>query len=138
MEKPERALFDELSFYTLAHPSPDFIHQNAVDAWTAQQADSSTKRIGVAFALIGLYLYLEKGCSGKQVQKIHVRLAGKRKDWPAFELPVDRGALRVADVMAEPPGERRDAAIRKWCESVWGAYASAHGQVVDLVHSELG
>ena len=31
--------FHELSFYTLAHRDPTFIHQHIVDAYTAQHAD---------------------------------------------------------------------------------------------------
>jgi hypothetical protein len=52
--------FDELSFYTLAHPDPAFIHQHIVDASIAQTANEDTKPIAVAFSLIGLCLYLEK------------------------------------------------------------------------------
>jgi hypothetical protein len=52
-------LFHELSFYTLSHGDPAFIHQNSVDAYTAQHADETTKPIAVVFALIGLYLHLE-------------------------------------------------------------------------------
>lgn len=29
--------FHELSFYTLSHPDPSFIHQHSVDAYTAQR-----------------------------------------------------------------------------------------------------
>ena len=31
----EEELFHELSFYTLAHPDPAFIHQHIVDAYAA-------------------------------------------------------------------------------------------------------
>ncbi|HEX6716913.1 MAG TPA: DUF5946 family protein, partial [Pyrinomonadaceae bacterium] len=64
--------FYELSYYTLAHQEPAFIHQHIVDAFTAQTADQNTKPIAVAFALIGLCLYLEKNCTGKQVQLAHM------------------------------------------------------------------
>ena len=52
--------FYELSYYTLAHPDPAFIHQHIVDAFIAQTADENSKPIAVAFALIGLHLYLDK------------------------------------------------------------------------------
>jgi hypothetical protein len=135
-EKSERENYDELSYYTLAHPDPAFIHQHIVDAYAAQHADENTKPIGLAFALMGLYLSLEKGYSGKEVQRAHMRLGRRRKQWPAFDLPKDRGAITVADVMMAPPGPERDAMIRKWAASVWAAYRESHQQVADLVQEE--
>jgi hypothetical protein len=41
---------DELSLYTLAHRSPAFIHQHAVDTFAAQTASERTKPIALAFA----------------------------------------------------------------------------------------
>ena len=126
--------YDELAYYSLAHPDPSFIHQNIVDAFAAQQADEQSKSIKVAFALIGLYLYIEKGVSGKEVQRAHMRLARRRREWPRFELPEHRGDVEVGDVLAAPPGTERDAMIRQWCESVWDAWSpTAREQVIGLV-----
>ncbi|MGB4837418.1 MAG: hypothetical protein WBP08_00365 [Saprospiraceae bacterium] len=53
--------FYELSYYTLGHKDMGyFIHQHIVDAYQAQTADKDTKPIAITFALVGLYLYLEK------------------------------------------------------------------------------
>jgi hypothetical protein len=71
-------LYSELAYYTLAHSDPAFIHQYVVDAYTAQTADESSKPISVVFALIGLYLHVEKGYNGKQVQHAHTRLANRQ------------------------------------------------------------
>src|ERR1044071_3157209 len=106
--------FYELSYYTLAHPDPAFIHQHIVDAFIAQTADKDSKPIGVAFALIGLYLYLEKKYTGKQVQLAHMALARRKKDWPKFDLPQSRGEITVADVLNKQAGPARDAKIREW------------------------
>jgi Family of unknown function (DUF5946) len=131
--------YTELSYYTLSHPDPRFIHQHAVDAFAAQQADSSTKAIAVAFALIGLYLHVERNETGKQVQHVHTLLARRRKQWPKFELPEARGEIGVADVLASPAGHERDAMIERWCASVWGAYAAtSRDQVIELLRTELG
>jgi len=51
--KTDHDLYNELAFYTLAHPDPAFIHQNVVDAFAAQHADESSKPIYIVFALIG-------------------------------------------------------------------------------------
>ncbi len=47
---------DELCCYTLSLRDAAFIHQHAVDAIAAQNADAQTKPIAIAFALVGLYL----------------------------------------------------------------------------------
>ena len=60
----DRAAYDELASYTLIHGDPAFIHQHVVDAFGAQHATDHSKPIGVAFALIGLYLHVERGRSG--------------------------------------------------------------------------
>lgn len=133
----EQEKYDELSYYTLSHPDPAFIHQNIVDAFAAQTANKYTKPIKISFALIGLYLAIERGFTGKQVQRAHMKLASQRKQWPAFMLPEERGEISVSDVLSVPPGQERDEMIYKWCMSVWNAYKDSHKQVTDLVHSEL-
>jgi len=133
----EQEQYYELSYYTLAHPDPRFIHQHIVDAFAAQTANQDTKRIAITFALIGLYLFLEKNYTGKQVQLAHMRLATHKREWPKFDLPESRGEIRVADVLSEPAGEKRDAMIHSWCASVWQAYRENHQQVAALVSNYL-
>jgi hypothetical protein len=135
--RSDQDLFDELSYYTLAHPDPAFIHQNAVDAYAAQHADHTSKPIQVVFALIGLYLSVEKNWSGKQVQRAHMQLARRRRRWVAPPFPSERGVLRVENVLAAALGERRDAMIRNWCVSVWDAWKGNCGSIRDLVRDEL-
>jgi Family of unknown function (DUF5946) len=133
----EQAARDELSAYTLMRGDADFIHQHVVDTFAAQHVTAQSKPIGVAFALIGLYLHLERGYSGRQVQEAHMRLARRRKLWPAFVPPADAGELTVIDVMRSPPGDARDQAIGAWCNSVWNAWHDSHGQIAALL-SQLG
>lgn len=126
--------FNELCCYTLAHRDPAFIHQHAVDAFAAQNADERTRPIALTFALVGLYLHVEKGYTGKQVQRAHQRLAGEVRTWPTISLPGDRGLMSVAEVVIAPEGAARDHAIDSWCDSVWQAYRSSHDTVAALVH----
>ncbi len=134
----DKASYDELCAYTLAHRDPSFIHQLVVDAYTAQHADESTKPIPVAFALAGLYLHCDRGFSGKQVQRVHMLLARRKRPLPSFALPGKRGVLTAIDVMAAPPGPDRDRAIDEWCRSVWLAWRDSHGTVADWLQKELG
>jgi hypothetical protein len=133
----EQEAYHELSYYTLSHPDPAFIHQNIVDAFSAQHASQDTKPIGITFALIGLYLAVEMGFTGREVQQAHMRLAKLRKGWPTFELPENRGEITVFDVISQPAGEKRDEMIHQWCISVWNAYRDSQPQVRDLVKKEL-
>src|SRR5882672_8160568 len=114
--------YSELSYYTLAHVNKDFIHQHFVDVYTAQKADAYTKPIGITFALVGLYLFVEKGYTGRQVQQVHMQMAKNKKAWPAFTLPEKRGEITIVNVLQTPAGKSRDEMIKKWCETVWGAY----------------
>jgi hypothetical protein len=134
----DQELYNELAFYTLAHGDPAFIHQNVVDAFAAQTAGPATKPITIVFALIGLYLHVEKGFTGKQVQRAHMQLAKYRRQWFMPALPLDRGAIRIQDVLAVAPGPARDAMIRKWCESAWQPWSASRQQIVDLAKGELG
>jgi hypothetical protein len=136
-QKSEQEMFYKLSCYTQTHLDPSFIHQYAVDAFVAQCADKNTTPITLAFALIGLYLHVEKNFSGKEVQWTHVKLAKHRKQWPMFNLPEYRGNVTIFDVIAAPEGPERDEMIHKWCVSVWKAYSESHKKVADLVQTEL-
>lgn len=129
----ERDAYNALCAYTLTRADAAFIHQHVVDAWAAQHADEPSKPIGVTFALVGLYLLVERGWTGKQVQKAHMRLARQKHTWPAFALPADCGSLTPVDVMRAADGPERDRAIHDWCRSVWTAFAMNRDIVVELL-----
>src|ERR1700730_9203459 len=99
--------YNELCGYTLTHGDASFIHQHVVDAFAAQRADAQSKPIGVTFALVGLYLHVEKQFSGRQVQRAHMQLARQnrqKRPWPRFVLPGNRGSLMAVDVMTASEG----------------------------------
>src|SRR5260370_22314786 len=129
----ELDLFHELSYYTLSHGDPAFLHQNAVDAFAAQQATPNSKPIAVVFGLVGLYLHVEKQFTGRQVQKVHMQLANRRKGWTMPPLPTERGSIRVANVLAASPGPARDAMIHRWCVSIWEAFHASRTEIAQLL-----
>lgn len=124
--------YHALCAYTLSRGDAAFIHQHVVDAWAAQSADENTKPIGITFALVGLYLLIEKGFTGREVQRAHMALAREKRPWPRFMLPPFRGAMTPAGVMAKPEGDERDRAIHAWAASVWEAYRDSHAAVREL------
>src|SRR5262245_47666407 len=120
--------------YTLEHRGADFLHQHAVDALAAQHANVDTTPLQLTFALVGLYLYVEQGYTGRQVQRVHAALAQRRPTWPELAVPRFRGTRTVDNVLAAPAGPARDAAIRAWCGAVWAAYGSCRESVVTFLH----
>jgi hypothetical protein len=136
--KTDQDLYNELAFYSLGHPDPAFIHQNVVDAYAAQHVDESSKPIYIVFALIGLYLCVEKNFTGKQAQKAHMQLAKTRRQYTPPPIPRDRGAITIRDVLAAPPGLARDAMIHRWCVSAWEAWHESREPIVQLAKNELG
>jgi hypothetical protein len=129
--------YDQLCAYTLSLHDEFFLHQLVVDAQTAQTATEATKPIALVFALLSLYLSVEKNISGRQVQRFHMQLANLGLKWTRPTLPKDRGKLTAADVMASAPGEARNQAIHAWCASVWTAYAPTRAQIVEIAARHL-
>jgi uncharacterized protein DUF5946 len=123
--------YHELYAYTMGRPL--FILQHVVDANMAQRIDAASNSIGAVFALVGLYLHVERGFTGAQVQNAHRVLGRRKREWPPISPPVRRGALTVADVMAAPAGPERDAAIDKWCASVWAEFEGNRDLIVRLL-----
>jgi len=129
------AQYHELNAYTLELGDATFIHQAVVDAWAVQTATPDDKPIRVAQALVGLFLHVEHHMTGRQVQRVHQLLADRRPDWPNFRLPPTRGSMTVGDVVAEPPGERRDRAIEAWVTSTWQACRDLRNEVIAFLAS---
>jgi len=129
--------YNQLSYYTLNLGDADFIHQHVVDAFAAQTADESSKSIKIVFALIGLYLHVEKQFTGLQVQRSHRLMARKKRAWPVIPLPTERGTVTACHVLANPAGSQREEAIHQWCANVWAAFLDSRQLIADLA-SEYG
>jgi hypothetical protein len=132
-------LFSDLTCYTVSKRDAEFIHQHVVDAYEAQHTGGKTRTITVAFGLIGLYLALEIGYTGKQVQQAHMRIAKIRRDWPRLEPPAPRPAeITVLDVLQVPDGPKKDALIRQWMATVWENWADRQALVREVTADVLG
>jgi hypothetical protein len=125
--------YHNLCCYTMAHGHPSFIHQHVVDAFAAQDAKEGDKPIRLTFALVGLYLHVEKGFTGRQVQLAHMALARKKRQWPAFRIPDDRGAMNAANALAANPGAERDQVIHDWSACVWRAFSDNRQTIENLL-----
>ncbi len=126
-----------LTFYSLELQDAAFLHQHIVDAYSAQHADQTSRPMAIVFSLLGLYLYLEKGFTGRQVQRVHTLLASRRQHWIAPPLPPEPAPIGVAHVMAAPPGIEREAAVRAWCQAVWESWSHARPSIVAIARDHL-
>ena len=126
-----RLAYDEVYVYTMGRPG--FILQHVVDAYGAHTSTSDSQPIGLVFALLGLYLHVEKHFSRRQVQTVHTLLGRRQRAWPIVDLPNDRGAMTVAEVLAASAGPEREQAIDAWCECVWHAFHASRTRIRDLL-----
>jgi len=126
-----RAAYDEVYVYTMDRPG--FVLQHVVDAFAVQTANMESRPIGVVFGLVGLYLHVEKQFSGRHVQRIHMELGRRKREWPRVLVPEDRGSMTVADVLTASAGPQRDMAIDNWCRSVWTAFGANRQTIIDLL-----
>jgi hypothetical protein len=140
MTTTEFSAYDRLYVYSGSRGRETFILQLVTDAHCAQFATETTKPIAIVFALIGLFLHVERHYSGLEVQRVHMRLGRQKHVWPTLILPTARGIMTAEDVLKVPEGPERDAAISEWCRSVWEAYRPVRQQIVDLLrkHQIIG
>ena len=121
--------FGQLTAYNLQQSSDDFGHQVAVDSYAAQHPGPPAKRVTLWFALAGLYLALEEGWTGRQVQVAHQRLARLDKVGPDLDHPVVPRGMTVGDVMAANAGDDRNTALINWARVVWKAWSPCHSVI---------
>ncbi len=89
------------------------------------------------FGLIGLYLALEKGYTGRQVQLAHMKIASRRKDWPRLEPPDRIAELTVMDVLRAETDQEKEKILMKWAESVWEIWEDQHSWVREIADTTL-
>ncbi len=130
-------LYWELSAFTLSLQDPDFPHQVAVDSYAAQHSGPSVKPITTTFALIGLYLHLERGCTGRQVQLAHMFLGRSRREWPRFRPPEKKATITVRDVLQTIHPDYYREPIDRWAKAVWETWQPERWRVIKLVNRDL-
>jgi hypothetical protein len=128
-------LYGELAANNMAEMDPFFHHQLCVDAYGAQHSGGPVKPITTVFSLVGLYLAVERGFTGRQVQNAHMKLAKKAEkgaEWPRLEPPERTWEITVSDVMCAEAGNSRKEMIKKWAETVWRSWAHQHDRIRTL------
>jgi len=117
-------LYGQLSGYTLSQNDSTFIHQLTGDAYGAQHSGGVTKNITTIFALIGLCLVMEHNYTGRQVQKVHMRIA--KQSWPRLDPPKHNASITVLDVLEAKDDIQRANLIKSWVTAVWDSLSQHH------------
>lgn len=112
-------MYHDLSAYLMMNPDITFSTQHVVDAYSVQHSGKQVKNIRTAFSLVGLYLAVERGYSGRQVQQAHMERAKRNIHWSSFELSTQPYTLSVADVLAVDELQNRNEMLMKWAKNVW-------------------
>jgi hypothetical protein len=132
-----RQLYNEISAFTFSLGDPDFIHQLVVDSYAARHSGPGVKTITTAFALIGLYLVFEHSYTGREVQRAHMVLARKRRQWPHFQPPTVRSAITVRDVAMNLRSDNYRELVTGWAESVWEVWKPERDNIAGLLDEYL-
>lgn len=127
-------VYGEVTGPAMTDPVLGELHQLTVDTYAAHHPRAGSPPIGTAFALIGLYLSLERGMSGPRVRDEHHRLARVRRSWPEFVPPPGLDALShsILDVDRAVTNEAHARALDAWAGAVWHAWGRHHGLVAEL------
>jgi hypothetical protein len=107
------------------------LHRHTVDVYAVQHPGDDSgrrQRQSVAVHLIGLCHWLEHGLSAAQLTTITQRLTGDTRDWPRLAPPADYD-VTVPDLLPATDAAAHERLVRRWAESVWGAWSAHHIQV---------
>ena len=130
-------MFYDLTSWTIVQQDNRFIHQHAVDAYEAQHAGGKTRPITVSFGLIGLYLALEKGFTGRQSPQLaHIKIGRTKWDWLLLEPPEHPAKLTVMDVLQVADREK-EKMLMLWAGSVWQSWEPRHQWVREITAKVL-
>jgi len=128
-------LFNQFMACTRTLYDKDFIHQIAVDTYGAQHAGGATKSITSAFGLIGLCLALEHNYTGREVQKVHMKIP--KQNWEKLELSGISGNFTVSEVLKAESGQELKILIYKWASSVWQSWSHHHKKIREITSEIL-
>ncbi|HUP78608.1 MAG TPA: DUF5946 family protein [Pirellula sp.] len=103
-----------------------------VAACGAQEASPQDKPIRLVSSLIGLYLHVERGFSGREIQLAYMKLGRRKQAWPKLSIPVNRSTIN-AETVLKAPIQERDSRIHEWCCSVWQAFVSHRDAIKRLL-----
>lgn len=121
------AAFGRVMAREYSDPGLMAVHRLSVDAWAVQHpGDGSRQAIqSVGLHLARLWVQIELGLEGEAANTAMLGFAARKATLPELP-PREAYSVTVADVADEEEPAVHAAAVRRWAESVWAAWADQH------------
>lgn len=107
------------------------VHRLSVDAYAVQHPGRPGPQAiqSVAVHLIRLCLLLERGLPMAHANDAMLRASEQEHLYVWLEPPASRGSVTVADVVGAQDVDTHMAAVRRWADAAWQAWAPHHGTI---------
>jgi hypothetical protein len=107
------------------------VHRLSVDAYAVQHPGHPSPQAvrAVAVHLVRLCLLLERGLPMQRANAAMLKASEREESYVWLEPPTSRGSMTVTDVWKAEGVEAHMAAVRRWAESAWTAWAPHHATV---------
>jgi hypothetical protein len=121
------AAFNAVLAREYSDPSLMAGHRLSVDAFAVQHRGDGSRRAiqSVGLHLARLMVQIELGLTGEAANKAMLRFAARKADLPELP-PRPSYPVTVADVVGAIEPKEHAAAVRRWAETTWAAWADQH------------
>ena len=129
------AAFGEVLAREYSDPAYFQVHRLSVDAYAVQHPGKPSPQTlqSVAVHLVRLCLLLEHGLPMERANDAMLKASEQEKRFVWLTPPASLGAVTVADVQRAENVEAHMAAVRRWADSAWQAWAPHHSTVRDWI-----
>jgi hypothetical protein len=129
------AAFGEVLAREYSDPAYFQVHRLSVDAYAVQHPGKPSPQTiqSVAVHLVRLCLLLERALPMERANDAMLKASEQEKRFVWLTPPASLGAVTVADVQRATDVEAHMAAVRRWADSAWQAWAPHHATVKDWI-----
>lgn len=125
------ALYGQVLARSYTHPAYRRVHQMVVDAYAAQHAGGTGRRVvqSTALCLMTLCLFVEEDVDPLEGPALHKRMVAHRPAFTWLAPPSQPGLMTVADVVAATDAFEHCKLVREWGQQVWQAWVPHHATI---------
>lgn len=125
------AAYGEVLAREYSDPAYFQVHRLSVDAYAVQHPGKPSPQTiqSVAVHLIRLCLLLERSLPMERANEAMLRASEQEGKFVWLAPPGSLGTVTVADVWKAAALEAHMAAVRRWSESAWEAWATHHATI---------
>jgi hypothetical protein len=125
------AAYGEVLAREYSDPAYLAVHRLGVDAYAVQHPGHPNPQAiqSVAVHLVRLCLLLERGLPMERANEAMLKASERKRGFVWLTPPVSLGTVTVADVRNAEGVEAHMAAVKRWAESAWAAWAPHHATI---------